>query len=102
MKNKKQPTRATLEARLRVAHASSPCALAFAKMALEKLKKRDFVGSAVVVTITNLDGTEVIDPVYCADGLKVETIDQLIKQVEQSEALQWVYTSKGRLFPENQ
>jgi len=94
-----------LQFKLDVSHASSPTALMLVKEKLKALKKKDFTGSAVVVRLLSLGGRDLLshggpDEHYliCNDGLLPETIDALIKQVEISEELAWVYTAKSKNF----
>lgn len=95
MKTKK-PTYKELEQRLRAAHASSIPALNLATHQLQKLKGRRFMASALVVTITNEAGKEIVDPVYLRDGLSDEAIDSLLKEVDYSVGLAVAFAPKKK------
>lgn len=55
-----------------------------AHAALAKLGKDRYMASGVIVSVTNLSGKPLVEPVLIADGLSRDTIDALRRDVKAS------------------
>jgi hypothetical protein len=57
------------------------------KRQIDGLSDKKFMGSALVLTITDISGNEVMCPIAISDGLSSETIEVLKKEVDKVEKM---------------
>jgi hypothetical protein len=77
-------TKQALETKLRSAQAQHPSVYRDAIHRLHKAGKDAFLGSGVIIHVTRLDGTNVVDPFCIIDGLSEEGIQALIAEVRKT------------------
>lgn len=82
MKKSKQKSREALEAEIKMLRASLRCNLAVASKQLGDVTNKRFMASGVIVSITSLNGSPLVEPFVCSDGLTQETVSALRKQIQ--------------------
>lgn len=83
----KAKTKAVLEMEIKSLKSQLHCSLYAAHRELEKVSTKRMMASGVIVTITSLNGKELVQPFMCADGLEVETIEALQRQIKTTVVL---------------
>jgi len=63
------------------------------KKELENLNEKNWLGSALIITITNIGGSEVIEPIAISDGFQKETILALCNEVDKCKKLKETYNN---------
>lgn len=86
-KKKNTKTIQQLEAEIKVLRASLLCHLKAAYHDLKNCGVNRYMASGLVITITNLEGKEVVEPFMCQDGLEESTISALQQQIKKTETL---------------
>lgn len=67
----------------------------FADAKLAKANTAHFSGSAVVLSLTNLSGADIIEPIAIRDGLSDETIYALRRDIRRSYEVATVFKPAG-------
>lgn len=91
---KKKKTYAALQAEVTALRAQLPCTLGAASHQLDKVGTDRFMASAVIVSITAQNGTQLVEPFMCHDGLTKETILELQRQILHSLSVQGIIAPK--------
>jgi hypothetical protein len=81
---KAKVTKAALERRVLELEASIASTYYYAQIALKKLSTDHMMASGVVLSITRLGGAVGIQPVMIHDGLSLETIAAISKDIQRS------------------
>jgi hypothetical protein len=80
--NKPQkPTRARLEATIAELRASRGASLSIAHDQLGSCNRVRMMASGLIISITNIDGSQRVEPFLCTDGFSDETIAALRNQI---------------------
>jgi hypothetical protein len=82
----KKPTYKQLEQQLRSMTAQHPSAARSALSTLDTTSTEKCMGSGVILTITGLEGMELVSPVCIVDGLTPEAIASLKSEIRRSMA----------------
>lgn len=62
-----------------------------AKTQLIKASEKHMLGSAIVITLTAIDGTEIICPLAIKDGLSEQLLNALFAEIDKSNNLHQIY-----------
>lgn len=77
-----------LKAQLYATKAQLPCNLKSAYNNLNGIGPAKYMASGVIVSITDLNGNQIVPPFMCADGLEKATIEALQSQIKKTRNLQ--------------
>jgi hypothetical protein len=86
-----KPTYKQLEYKLLVASASTIYRYTSAHKAIEKATDQKYMGSGILLQLTDLSGNTIIDPVLIRDGLSSETIKAIQNDIKKSYDLATMY-----------
>lgn len=87
MKKKKTLTRADLQRQIKELNAQLAHVYHFAHRELPKASTNHMMASGVLLTVTALGGRELMTPVMIKDGLSLDTIEALQRDIKRSYEL---------------
>lgn len=91
----KKKTYKQLQIENEVLKAQLPCWLHKAHNDLLKCGVDRFMASGLIISVTSLNGEQIVIPFMCADGLEQQTIEALQGQIKKTQALQELSKVRG-------